>query len=203
MATKRQSTVLLIYGAVVLILIGSGSFYLAPAWADHRYRTSFADFLQAKQYLEDLATSEWQDAVFGSRAPRADPMEAIARHMDACDEVDGQISVVRKDLERLVGAGGALRGAEKRDLARQLASAATEYADAYQAGVETFCDKGLDAVVALMSLKLGGDASGLRRTASAFLTMERKRADGSAGQIQTIWRRLDGLLIKGFGLVNR
>lgn len=200
--TKRRPTPLIIYGVIALILAGAWSAYLEPAWADLRYRAAFADFQQAKRRLEDLATAEWQDRVLGLSA-RRDAVEAAAIHIDACETVGGLGSAVQKDIERLDSAGNGLRTSEKRELARQLVSAASEYADAYQASLDDFCDKALDAVVALMSPKPGDDVVGIRRAASGILKAERKGAESSAARIQTIWRRLDALLFKGFGPLTR
>ena len=200
--TKRRPTPLLIYGVIALILAGAWSAYLEPAWADLRYRAAFADFQQAKRRLEDLATAEWQDRVLGLSA-RRDAVEAAAIHIDACETVGGLGSAVQKDIERLDSAGNALRTSEKRELARQLVSAASEYADAYQTSLEDFCDKALDAVVAQMSPKPGDDVIGIRRAASGILKVERKGAESPAARVQTIWRRLDALLFKGFGPLTR
>lgn len=203
MLTKRRPTALVLYGAIVLALVGGWNAYLDPAWADLRYRAAFADFQQAKRRLEDLATAEWQDRVLGLSARRADAVEAAAIHIDACEMVSGLGSTVQEDIQRLESAGGALRATEKRELSRQLVSAATEYAAAYQTSLEDFCDKALDAVVALMSPKPGDDVIGIRRAASGILKVERKGAESPAGRIQTIWRRLDPLLFKGFGPLTR
>ncbi len=202
MTTKRRPTALLIYGVIALALAVGWSAYLDPAWRDLRYRAAFADFQQAKRRLEDLATAEWQDRVLGLSA-RRDAVEAAAIHIDACEVVSGLGSAVQKDIERLESVGGSLRASEKRELSRQLVSAATEYADAYQTSLEDFCDKALDAVVALMSPKPGDDVVGIRRAASGVLKVERKGAENSAARIQTIWRRLDALLFKGFGPLSR
>ncbi|HVH30059.1 MAG TPA: hypothetical protein VNA31_00130, partial [bacterium] len=163
--TKRRPTPLLIYGAIVLVLAGGWSAYLEPAWADLRYRAAYADFQQAKRRLEDLVTAEWQDRVLGLSA-RRDTVEAAAIHIDACESVGGLASAVQKDIERLDSAGNALRTSEKRELSRQLVSAASEYAGAYQTSLEDFCDRALDAVVAQMSPKPGDDVLGIRRAAS-------------------------------------
>lgn len=187
---------------MALILAGAWSAYLEPAWADLRYRAAFADFQQAKRRLEDLATAEWQDRVLGLSA-RRDAVEAAAIHIDACETVGALGSAVQKDVERLDSAGNALRTSEKRELARQLVSAASEYADAYQASLEDFCDKALDAVVAQMSPKPGDDVIGIRRAASGILKVERKGTESPAARVQTIWRRLDALLFKGFGPLTR
>jgi hypothetical protein len=200
--TRRRPTPLLIYGVIALILAGGWSVYLVPAWADLRYRAAYADFQQAKRRLEDLATAEWQDRVLGLSA-RRDTVEAAAIHIDACEVVSGLGSAVQKDIERLDSAGNALRTSEKRELARQLVSAASEYADAYQTSLEDFCDKALDAVVAQMSPKPGDDVVGIRRAASGILKTERKGAESPSARIQTIWRRLDALLFKGFGPLTR
>ena len=202
MLTKRRPTALLIYGVIGLALAGGWTAYLQPALADLRYRAAFADFQQAKRWLEDLATAEWQDRVLGVSAHR-DAVEGAAIHIDACESVSGLGSAVQKDLERLESAGGALRASEKRELSRQLVSAATEYADAYQTSLQDFCDKALDAVVVLMSPKPGDDVLGIRRAASSILKVERKGAESSAARVQTIWRRLDALLFKGFGPLTR
>jgi hypothetical protein len=199
---KRRPTALVIYGVIVLALVGGWSAYLDPAWADLRYRGAFADFQQARRRLEDLATAEWQDRVLGLSG-RHDAVEAAAIHIDACEVVSGLGSAVQKGIERLESAGGALRASEKRELAGQLVSAASEYADAYQRGLEDFCDKALDAVVVLMSPKPGDDVIGIRRAASGVLKVERKGAENPAARIQTIWRRLDALLFKGFGPLTR
>ncbi|OLC30931.1 MAG: hypothetical protein AUH31_03745 [Armatimonadetes bacterium 13_1_40CM_64_14] len=199
---KRRTTPLLIYGVIVLVLAGGWSAYLEPAWADLRYRAAYADFQQAKRRLEALVTAEWQDRVLGLGA-RRDAVEAAAIHIDACESVGGLGSAVQKGIERLESAGGALRTSEKRELSRQLVSAASEYAGAYQRGLEDFCDRALDAVVALMSPKPGDDVIGIRRAASGVLKVERKGAENPAARIQTIWRRLDGLLFKGFGPLTR
>lgn len=202
MLTKRRPTALIIYGVIALALVGGWNAYLEPAWADLRYRAAFADFQQAKRRLEDLATAEWQDRVLGLGA-RRDAVEAAAIHIDACEVVNGLGSAVHKDIERLESAGGSLRASEKRELSRQLVSAATEYADSYQTSLEDFCDKALDAVVALMSPKPGDDVVGIRRAASGVLKVERNGAENSAARIQTIWRRLDALLFRGFGPLTR
>jgi hypothetical protein len=103
----------------------------------------------------------------------------------------------------LESVGAALRTNEKRELSRQLVSAASEYANAYQASLEDFCDKALDAVVARMSPKPGDDVISIRRAASGILKTERKGAESFAARIQTIWQRLDVLLFKGFGPLTR
>jgi hypothetical protein len=54
-----------------------------------------------------------------------------------------------------------------------------------------------------MSPKPGDDVVGIRRAASGILKTERKGAEGSAGRIQTVWKRLDALLFKGFGPLTR
>jgi hypothetical protein len=200
--TKRKPTALLIYGVIGLALVLGWNAYLEPAWADLRYRAAFADFQQAKHRLEDLATAEWQDRVLGLSA-RRDVVEAAAIHIDTCEVVSGLGSAVQKDIARLESAGGALRASDKQELSRQLVSAATEYADAYQTSLEDFCDKALDAVVALMSPKPGDDVVGIRRAAISVLKTGRKGAESSAARIQTIWRRLDALLFKGFGPLTR
>jgi hypothetical protein len=130
-------------------------------------------------------------------------VDAAADHIDACEEADSLGSVVRKDIKRLDAAGETLRAPVKRELSRQLLSAATAYADTYQIGLEGFCDKALDAVAALLSPKPGDDVISLRRAASSILMAERKKAERSASQIQPIWRRLDELLFKEFGSTTR
>ncbi len=202
MITKKRPTALLIYGVIAVVLAGGWNAYLEPAWADLRYRAAFADFQQAKRHLEDLATAEWQDRVLGLSA-RGDAVEAAAIHIDACEAVSGLGSAVQKGIERLESAGGALRASEKRELSRQLVSAASEYADAYQTSLEDFCDKSLDAVVALMSPKPGDDVVGIRRSASGTLKAGRKGAESSRARLQTIWQTLDALLFKGFGPLTR
>ena len=200
--TKRKPTALIIYGFIGLALAGGWTTYLEPAVADLRYRATFADFQQAKRRLEGLVTAEWQDRVLGLSG-RRDAVEAAAIHIDACEVVSGLGSAVQKDIERLDSAGGALRASEKGEFSRQLVSAASEYANAYQASLEDFCDKALDAVVAQMSPKPGDDVVGIRREASGILKTERKGAESSAGRIQTVWKRLDALLFKGFGPLTR
>lgn len=200
--TKRKPTALLIYGVIGLALVFGWNAYLEPAWADLRYRAAFADFQQAKRRLEDLATAEWQNRVLGLSA-RRDAVEVAAIHIDACEVVSNLGSAVQKDIARVESAGGALRASGKQELSRQLVSAATEYADAYQTSLEDFCDKALDAVVALMSPKPGDDVVGIRRAAISVLKTGRKGAESSAARIQTIWRRLDVLLFKGFGPLTR
>ncbi len=189
---------LLSYGLIVIILVGGWSFFLAPAWADLRYRAAFADFVRDKQNLEDLPSPEWQRLVLGTNATRADAVEAAARHMDACDQVGSLSLAMKKDVERLDIRGEALRGSPKRELSRQLVGVAAGYADATQISLEDFCDSALDAVVVVLSPKPGDDVAGLRLAASQILIAERKRADEHAGQIQTIWRGLDAVLFRGF-----
>jgi len=200
--TKRRPTALVIYGLIAVALVGGWTVYLDPAWADLRYRAAFVDFQEARRRLEDLATAEWQDRVLGLSV-RRDAVEAAAIHIDACEVVSGLGSTIQKSVERLESVGAALRTNEKRELSRQLVSAASEYANTYQASLEDFCDKALDAVVAQMSPKPGDDVVGIRRAASGILKTERKGAEGSAGRIQTVWKRLDALLFKGFGPLTR
>ncbi|HEX9531738.1 MAG TPA: hypothetical protein VGA58_03055 [bacterium] len=200
--TKRKPTALLIFGVISLALAVGWTAYLGPAWADLRYRAAFADFQEARRRLEDLATGEWQDRVLGLSA-RRDAVEVAAIHIDACEVVSGLGSSVQKGVDRLESAGGALRTSDKRELSRQLVSAASEYANAYQASLEDFCDQALDAVVAQMSPKPGDDVVGIRRAASGILKTERKGAESSAARIQTVWKRLDTLLFKGFGPLTR
>jgi hypothetical protein len=200
--TKRGPTALLIYGVIAIVLASGWTAYFQPAWADLRYRAAFADFQQARRRLEDVATTEWQDRVLGLSG-RRDAVEAAAIHIDACEAVSGLGSDVHQDIERLDSAGGALRASEKRELSRQLVSAATEYADAYQTSLEDFCDKALDAVVALMSPRPGDDVVGIRRAASGVLKSERKGAESAAAPIPAIWQKLDALLSKGFGPLTR